>query len=385
LISLPSVIPLLALNWGVDAATAASAHWIYVYYRLPHHLIASEFRWDFLLRFEAMVVVWAILCRAIREYEYDPLREIEDHQLLRGFIVGALAIALAGAALSALVSDHPALAARLLRFYWFRLSDVAVPLGVALFGVCWILQLWREGEGYNTGGSWTWSPSPRGPSAALRGPYSSGSSWKYVFFAMPSRSRGLMGWLVLVAAATAAVWHVADFVRLRIQVASGVKPAIPRADLKVDKLGGYAAWREACEWIATSGVIPAHARFLTPIDGQTFKWLTRRAEVVSRKDVPQDAASIVVWWERLRDIHGIGADEPRRYWHTSLAELPVERLRELGAKYGAAYILTEAPGVRLPEVELPETGISPPKPAPRLNLKELHSNSGYIIYAIAPP
>ena len=79
------------------------------------------------------------------------------------------------------------------------------------------------------------------------------------------------------------------------------------------------------------------------------------------------------------DIHGIGPDEPRRYWYTSLAELGEKRLRELGAKYDAAYVLTEAPGVQLPETE-----ISPQKPAPRLDLTVLYHNSGYVIYGLAP-
>jgi hypothetical protein len=328
LISLPSLVPLLALNWGVDAATAMRAHWIYVYYRLPHHLILSEFRWDFLLRFAAMVVVWAVLCLAIRG-NGAPRR-------LRGFIVGALAISLAGAALSELVKDHPALAARVLRFYWFRLSDVAVPMGVALFG-CLLIGRWLA-------------------------------------------SRLVLGRLALTLATIVAVLHVGDFAWLRAELVTGLRPVVPRADLKVVKLGGYAAWRDACEWIAGSGVIPAHARFLTPIDGQTFKWLTQRAEVVTRKDIPQDATGIVAWWRRLRDVHGIGPDEPRRYWYTSLAEVGEKRLRELGAEYDAAYVLTEAPGVQLPETE-----ISPAKPAPRLNLKPLYDNGGYMVYELAPP
>ena len=38
LLSLPGVIPSLALDWGVDRATAQAAHQIYVFERLPHHL-----------------------------------------------------------------------------------------------------------------------------------------------------------------------------------------------------------------------------------------------------------------------------------------------------------------------------------------------------------
>ncbi len=51
------------------------------------------------------------------------------YRRLRGFVVGSLAIALLGAAINGLVDGYPDLAARLLRFYFFRLSDVAVPHG----------------------------------------------------------------------------------------------------------------------------------------------------------------------------------------------------------------------------------------------------------------
>jgi hypothetical protein len=156
-----------------------------------------------------------------------------------------------------------------------------------------------------------------------------------------------------------------------------LQPQIPRADNKVDKLGGYAAWRDACEWIARSESIPKDARFLTPIDAQTFKWYARRPEVVTRKDIPQDAASIVQWWDRLRDVHGIERDDPRRFWHGSLAELGEPRLRELGKKYRAEYVLTEAPGI-----ELPETEIQPKRTVPRLPLKKLYENEGYVVYQL---
>ena len=65
LLSLPSLIPSLTINWGLDPKTISKAHEIYVYCRLPHHLILSEFRWDFLLRFTALVAVWVLLCLAM--------------------------------------------------------------------------------------------------------------------------------------------------------------------------------------------------------------------------------------------------------------------------------------------------------------------------------
>ena len=321
-LSLPSVISSLALDWGIDSQTADQACEIYVCYRLPHHLIALQFPPLFLSRFLAMVLVWVLLCLAMRSEDGTGA---EDR--LRSFVVGALAIASVGALLSMLVPVERLLTARLLRFYWFRLADFAVPMGVAL-SAAMLVDRWLA-------------------------------------------ARPRLGRWGLAAAALVAAAHVGDFAVLRFQ------PQIPRADAKVERLGGYAAWRDICEQIALGNAIPKNALFLTPIDSQTFKWYARRPEVVTRKDIPQDAASIIRWWNRLREIHGIERDDPRRFWHGSLAELGPSRLRELGQKYRADYVLTEAPGIDLPPTEL-----QPKRVVPRLPLEVVFENKGYIVYRL---
>ena len=45
---------------------------------------------------------------------------------------------------------------------------------------------------------------------------------------------------------------------------------------------------------------PDDSLFLTPTKQQTFKWYAQRAEVVNWKDVPQDAAGILQWYERVQ-------------------------------------------------------------------------------------
>ena len=59
---------------------------------------------------------------------------------LRGFTAAAVVIALIGAAISLLGRYDRALAAGWMRFYWYRLADVAVPLGLALLSVRWFVQ-----------------------------------------------------------------------------------------------------------------------------------------------------------------------------------------------------------------------------------------------------
>jgi len=91
----------------------------------------------------------------------------------------------------------------------------------------------------------------------------------------------------------------------------------------------------------------------------TFKWYARRSEVVNWKEIPQDARAIVRWWRRIEDIHGPGRqllEEP------SLARLSAERLKQLGERYDADYVLT----VREPPLEL----------------DAVYENRGYVIYRL---
>lgn len=286
-LSLPGLLPSLWLTWGVAPELVQKANHIYVFERLAHHLVFSSFPTLFLLRFGLLLVLWLMLCRA------TPARG--PVQRLRGFVAGALAILLGGLIVNVLLLFDPPLATGLLKFYWFRLSDVAVPMGVALLGVWWIVQL-----------------------RPVR----------------PALARALLAGAIGIAAL-----HVGDFAVRR------PFPRVPRAA----RLTNYSAWRDVCEWIAQSGEIPGDATFLTPRMNQTFKWYAGRSEVANWKEIPQDAASIVEWWDRLEQLHGTGSELRPYRWRASLAELSPERLRQLGEKYGAAYVVTESS----PPLELP--------------------------------
>ena len=301
ILSLPGLLPSLRLTWGIPAAVVSDAAQIYVFGRLTHHLVPAYFPIHYVLRFLAMLVVLAVLDR------FAPLDDARRR--LRRFTAGAMAIALAGMAINLLVLVDEPLAARLLRFYWFRLSDVVVPMAVALFAACFIV----------------------GALAA----------------------RPHVGRVVLAIAVLAAGCHVGWYALTR------PLPTVPRAD----RLPRYVDWRLACSWVAESGRVPPDARFLTPAMNQTFKWYTGRAEVVNWKEVPQDARSIVRWWQRMHDIHYSGSEEPGRRWHGSLARVGAPRLRELGEKYDADYVIT----LRWPW---------------RLGLPVVYENRSYVIYRL---
>jgi hypothetical protein len=59
-----------------------------------------------------------------------------------------------------------------------------------------------------------------------------------------------------------------------------------------------------------------------------------RTEVVSWKDIPQDAKSIVQWHQRLREIQ-----DPQQYSEMEILMYTDEQLSGLAKKYGANYLL----------------------------------------------
>jgi len=288
LLSLPGLIPALALTWRVDPKLVDQANLIYVFQRLDHHLAAEAFAPRLIVRHLLFVVALAILVR------FAP--DDERFRRLRGFVAAAVGFAAIGMMISALAPLNPEWAARLLRYYWFRTSDVMVPIGLALVLIAILFRF------------------------ELSRP-----KWHV--------------WLLAGAMLAAGLPLAQTIVRRH-------RHPVPSADVGVANLE---AWREACQWVAEE--TPPDAVFLTPRLAQTFRWYAGRAEVVSRKDIPQDAAGIVEWWRRLLAIHCIDPGTENARWRESLAELGAERLRELGREFGADYVITSAePAVALQRV-----------------------------------
>lgn len=286
LLSLPGLIPALALSRDVDPTVLAAANHIYVYERLRHHLSPLDFPRLFVLRFAALAAVWGLLCW------FTPAEE--PARRLRRAVHPSLLFVVVGLGVGVLGHWRPDLAASLLKFYWFRLADVFVPVGVALLAT-----------------AAAYRPSARWPSWRRLAP-----------IGLAALACGL----------------------IEPNIVARFKGTVPRAD-KPEKVKGYADWRDACQWIAEN--TPRDARFLTPRNAQTFKWYAGHSEVVTWKDMPQDAASIVEWWRRLRNIHG--TDDPDIPWFKSLTEprghvrTPTDvPLVEINRSYGARYLLTES-------------------------------------------
>jgi hypothetical protein len=138
---------------------------------------------------------------------------------------------------------------------------------------------------------------------------------------------------------------------------------VPRADAKL----AAAAWADICDWVADH--TPPDACFLTPRGSASFTWRTGRREVVSWKNSPQDAASLVEWRKRIVDCFsrsGSLAEMER-----STVSLGPDRLREVATRYGADHAIV-------------------PLDAPLVESfpgERLHANGTYAVYRLAgdPP
>ncbi|MHB1038318.1 MAG: DUF6798 domain-containing protein [Pirellulales bacterium] len=290
LLSLPGLLPVLLLDWGVDPKITSQAHQLYVFERLPHHLLPERFTATAMSRQGMLLVLWLLLsCLAPGD---GAARRV------RGWVAGAIAIALVGLAIGWATSENRPLAAGLLRFYWFRLSDVALPVGAALAAIALV-------------------------AAKLETRRASGAWW-------------------LAGAMLLGVAHLGEVTARRYATPS------PRAD-RLDMVRNYADWLDVCHWVARE--TPPDALFLTPRQTQTFTWHADRGEVVCRKNIPQNAEAIVEWWRRLNEIYKVEVPGRGKTWARSLTEDGEKRLEELGAKYKAGYVLTFAePRLNLPEV-----------------------------------
>ncbi len=299
------LVPALMLSWGVAPEIAAEANVIYVFQRLPHHLapleLRHEERYRRLVGFVTMLVVLAAMCLTTPADRFQ--------KRLRRFVLGAVLVWLTGWAICILARDNREQAAAVLRYYWFRMADVAVPLAFAQTAVLAISR------------------------------------------AEQSRSRRFVAAL-LCAVAIVGV-HLGDVTWRRWNHPHS------RADRKMVHVDD---WKDICRWI--TGNLESDAIFLTPRRNHTFKWRTGRAEVVTYKDIPQNAEDIVEWWRRMQAVYGYERMGSRPRW-SPLAKRDEDGLLALGQRFDAQYLVTAW--------------------TPRLHLPMLYRNASFAVYRLEVP
>lgn len=309
------VLPALGLSAGASVAERAAANQIYAVDRLPHHLLPGSFAEPLVARHILAILGWWLLSRLA-----GPARSAAWSRT-ESFTLAAIAISLVGAAIACCESLAPGAVIGLLRFYWFRLADVMVPFSLAVSAAAVL-----EDE------------------AACR----------------------RLGLLPPV------VWRAVIAILLCADVAGQSRHwpwthaggVVPRADAKVEA----AAWADICDWVSHN--TPVDACFLTPRGAASFSWRTGRREVVSWKNSPQDARSLVEWRRRIADC--FSTDGAIANMETSTVALGAERLREVANRYGADFVI-----VPLKTLEACRPGCAPV--AADLPAERVHANAGYAV------
>jgi len=291
ILSLAGVIPALRLTLGLDPETVTRANEIYVFFRLPHHLVPHTFPW--------YRVLMHVLLVAGTGFLFWKVRNDERAARLRRFVVGSLVIAVMGGMIdiATYISGDRELAARLLRYYWFRLSDVMVPLGAALAWGLLIARYW---------------PRMKDVAGTL-----------------------IAAAVVLILVTIGTTWQrmeVAPYARADLQV-----DVAPYYEAAAGEYGQIDQWHEITKSIRQR--TPADAVFMTPPLQYTFKWNAHRAEVVNFKDIPQNAAGIVKWRRRFLDLYTYAGEELPVI--VSLVHLSDAEIRRLARKYNATHMVID--------------------------------------------
>ena len=293
ILALPGILPPLISDFGAPAEARQLAAEVYVGQRIAHHLDFAAFPTWFVARFAVLILFWGLLYLWLKNrLMSNPVIFHRKLEPLQDFATGALLISFCGLVISGLADSGSPFCESLLKFYWFRLADFALPATISL-ACCFVIAYWLELE-------------------------------NDVF-----------------RRASSVIFTVCVFLAAALLFVERHQLRIPNADVR--SLPQYPDseerfrqsqqnWVKVCEWVRENTA--EDAVFLTPYQQQTFKWYALRTEVVSWKDIPQDANSIVQWQQRLKDIQ-----EPQQYSELGLLVYNDDQLTELAQKYGADYLV----------------------------------------------
>lgn len=331
LLASPSFLFGLGLTAGVDPETVSLANRVYAFERLHHHISADQFATGFIARHLLVAVLWVALI-TLRPVARPGDRTTvgsdrptatgergatdDGARLLWLFIAASIGIAIVGFALTWILREHKPQLAAVMRYYWFRSSDAYVPMVAAL---------------------------------ALGG-----------FIASLLAVRPTVGKWWLAGTVVCIGLDSADQVQhLPFNVPGRTAPVTRRGDKNVE----YDDWIDVCK-TARQNTDPGDI-FITPRLSSTFRWYAERPEVGNWKDMPQDAKSIVEWWQRMSDLHATGREDPGKRWYESVAELNGTRLYQVARKYGASYVIIQLDN-----------------DLPRLRATPKYQNKSYAIYPV---
>ena len=313
MLAMIGVYPAIELTQGIASETVTAAARIYSYERLTHHLLPSSLESQWYARHGFLVLLTGVT--------FWILRHDQKFAVVRTFTIGAVMIALVGLLIGALPPFEPDLAAKLLRYYWFRMTDAVVPLSLALAWARWPVLL-SESKVIQCG-------------------------------------RAMIAIVALWIVGTQAI----ETTQMTVVTDSGrVVSAVGMNTGSDNRKRVVSDWIAVCEWVDRT--LPQDEVLLTPRNQHTFKWYANRAEVVNWKDVPQDSESLVEWSHRFYDVFPLRLGTVR----VTVRYPDLIRFRK---QYGARFMIVDR---RFSSETLPLVLVYP--------LSPLESNETYGVYRL---
>jgi hypothetical protein len=114
----------MKISIGVSADVRYQAAAVYVVDRLPHHLLPRSFQ-EVLVARHLLAIMFCGCLYAALPYEVKRSRGLV-------LVLAAVLLAFAGYVMSLFESLAPSFVYGMLRFYWFRLADGLLPLGLCI-------------------------------------------------------------------------------------------------------------------------------------------------------------------------------------------------------------------------------------------------------------
>ena len=281
------ILPPVLSQTGASNQDLAEAARIQVTYRLSHHLLFGAFETPRVAAFVLLVCFWL----GLRKIAAGNAPLLWMNRLaFAGILFNVAGLVLSAIAKQDTVCSEVSLS--LLRLYWFRFADLALPLVVAC-SVAKILLCWLSD--------------------------------------VVDKRRMRIAGIATIVLAIAVALHIAEAWQDRRPRADQAALMCIEGDSK--KNAEIARnWRAACSWIREH--TPQDAIFITPADQQTFKWYAERAEVVCWKDMPQDPVTILTWRDRIDSLY-----RPQREYELGLFAYSDDQLSDLADRYGADYLV----------------------------------------------
>ena len=318
-LGLAGVIPAgLGLNSPNQVGNLVASQ-IHVYRRLAHHQCPSLFAVDRHIAggvsLGLLVAATVLAAYMLREKNREQLRQDPVAWLLTLGWISVLFSAI-GLAIDRIFSlPNPIFASQLLRFYWFRWSDIAVPL-------VWTLTFWKLTEsGFQVFNDSTGAIAPASSPKSSAVNAASGNT------KLASGAQVVAGLILLVLI----VQHTqSNFARRHPPADDILMNAPMNRTLNTDR---YVDWLAVCDWAKKNS--PPDSLWFTPEHQQTFKWYAGRAEVVCWKDVPQDNESVRKWYERL-----VLCRQPRNAKDERI-EWTSQQIIALSKRYGFRWVLVD--------------------------------------------